>query len=282
MLPIRSTLTALSFALATSAFAPLALAQLAPVAADPLPIAPFREPALAAAFSDSQPNLRLPDVPRPQQQRPLTAAVPTATPQEADFPLVNGQPYQPPTEGDLVRYYFHNTFGVAGQAGTAIRALFGQAVDSPSGWDQDWAGFGERLGSNEGISIINGTVKLGLSDLFHEDFRYFRCRGCTPRRKIFNVLLAEVTARHGEDGHRMISITPIASHIAGTVVAHAAWYPAGNDGFGRSAGSVATALVTQVGIHLFEEFFLRSAQEKLPHPIAKRLPGAKPPKPITD
>jgi hypothetical protein len=41
-------------------------------------------------------------------------------------------------------------------------------------------------------------------------------------------------------------------------------------------------LIARVGVHVFEEFFLRRTMEKLPAKYALLLPGAKPPKPITD
>lgn len=65
-----------------------------------------------------------------------------------------------------------------------MRALYTQARDEPSGWGTDIAGYGQRYASSEGITVINGNVRLGMEFLFHEDLRYYPCRGCTVKRRL--------------------------------------------------------------------------------------------------
>jgi len=168
--------------------------------------------------------------------------------------IINGRPYQQPTQKDKLHAYFVDTYGLPGDAGTTIRALYSQARGRPEGWGQDWPGFGQRFGSSAAVTTINGTVRLGMEELFHEDLRYIPCHGCPIKKKIENALLAEITARHDSDGHRFFTLTPTISDFSGPIIVHTAWYP-GNAG-SPIDGVVSARLVfaTRVGSHLFQEF----------------------------
>jgi hypothetical protein len=170
--------------------------------------------------------------------------------------IVNHRPYVPPTQHDLWHDYWQDTYGLGGWARTGIRAVYSQARGKPEGWGQDWPGFGQRFGSSAAVTSINGTVKLGMEELFHEDLRYIPCHGCSAKHKIENALLAEITARHETDGHRVFSLTPTIADFSGPIIVHASWYP------GASAtpidGVISARLVfaTRIGTHLAREFLL--------------------------
>jgi hypothetical protein len=166
---------------------------------------------------------------------------------------VNGHPYFQPTEQQQIRAYIHETYGVRGVVKTTVRATIGQIRDKPVGWGQDFPGFAQRFGSEAGITAIDGTTRLGLETVFHEDTRYIRCHGCSAGAKIENAFLAEVSARHGADGHRLVSLTPVVSSLSGSLIAQAAWYPPGNT---RGDAFVHGGTIIAVGFafHLLDEF----------------------------
>jgi hypothetical protein len=88
-----------------------------------------------------------------------------------------------------------------------------------------WDAYGERLASHFGSSLIEGTTNFGLAEALRVDTKYYpcTCKGVWPR--IRHALISSVTARAGEDGHRVFSVPAVASPYAGAF-ATLAWYPA--------------------------------------------------------
>jgi hypothetical protein len=170
-----------------------------------------------------------------------------------NLPLVNGAAYDQPSNRELARNYFHDTYGFTGAINTTIRALYSEARGKPTGWGTDFPGFAQRYGSAAAITAINGSVRYGAELVLHEDLRYLPCHHCSAKHKVENAVLAEFTARHGVDGHRSFSLTPVISDFSGPIIAHAYWYPKGFDPF---EGVVATRVVfaTRIGTHLVREF----------------------------
>jgi hypothetical protein len=248
------TLLLLCFAaLFSASFPGSALSAQAPE--PPTPSTPAPTPAQSSA--DQNP----PDAPQPAQSKTLQQhAAPTPSEQAQQQAatlhpvyLINGAPYVRPTTHDLLIDYVKDSYGLNAFVRSTVRALYTEARDEPSGWSTDIAGYGQRQGSAEAVTAINGNVRLGMEFLFHEDLRYYPCRGCSIKRKFGNALLAEFTARHDSDGRRFFTLTPVISDFSGPIIAHSIWYPGGVNPFG---GVVATRTVfaTRVGFHLFQEF----------------------------
>src|SRR5215469_2045696 len=85
--------------------------------------------------------------------------------------------------------------------------------------------FGKRLGSDYGVQVITTTARYTLAEVFREDTLYYRC-SCTgffPRLE--HALISTVTARRGNDGHRVFSLAALGAPCAGTMTAALAWYP---------------------------------------------------------
>lgn len=169
--------------------------------------------------------------------------------------IINGVPYDQPSEKDKFLYYLNDSYGLPAFESDMVRAGYTQLRGKPTGWGTDWTGFGQRFGSAAGINAINGNMRYAMGELFHEDLRYIPCHGCTVKRKIENALLAEITARHDEDGHRFFTVTPLVTDFSGPIIAHSLWYPGGID---PEAGVVSARLIfaTRIGGHLFREFVL--------------------------
>ena len=141
--------------------------------------------------------------------------------------IVNGRPYRKPTRREDFNAYRHDMIGPRPFIGAAIRSGIEQARDVPIGWGQDFPGYIQRYGSAYGEAAIDTSVRYGMAAALHEDVRYLICHACSAGEKFANAFLYEFTARHGDDGVRSFSPTPIVATFSGPLVAYAAWYPPG-------------------------------------------------------
>ena len=169
--------------------------------------------------------------------------------------------YHRPTEREKLKTYAFDTFGPYAFLGSAFSAGIAQAETAskahnagiPPDWGQGWDSYGARVGSNFGINLITQTARYSLAEAFREDTIYYRCEctGFPPRLK--HALLSTITARRGEDGHRVLSFPAIAAPYAGTEAAALLWYPSRyNAADGFRAGNY--NLLAQAGLNLALEF----------------------------
>jgi len=168
--------------------------------------------------------------------------------------IVNGRPYDQPSAHDQFIDYLNDSYGLPAMGRSVVRAAYGQAQGKPAEWGEDFTGFMQRYGAAAVTTALVGNVRYGMENIFHEDLRYIPCHGCGAKRKIENALLAEITARHDEDGHRFFTLTPTVADFAGPIIAHS--LPLYPGGISPAAGAVSARLVfaTRIGAHLFEEF----------------------------
>jgi hypothetical protein len=201
--------------------------------------------ALTVAAQSVEPPSVPPEAPQPQAALKVRDPAVIRAPQVV---VINGRPYRPPTQHQLFIDYLNDSYGAPAFARSTARTLYSEGRGTPKDWD-----FAQRFGSSVAITAIDGNVRYGMEELFHEDLRYIPCHGCNTKHKIENVLLAEITARHNSNGHRFFTLTPTIADFSGPIIAHSIWYPSGFDPF---AGVVATRTVfaTRIGGHLFREF----------------------------
>jgi hypothetical protein len=133
--------------------------------------------------------------------------------------------YVRPTENIKVRNYLFDAYGPYPVAGAAFVAGINQISNAPPEWNQGLKGYSRRFGSDFGIALVSTTTRYGLSEAFKEDAMYYRCecRGVFPR--VRHALLSTLTARRGEDGHRVFSIPALVGPYAGTMTAAYGWFP---------------------------------------------------------
>ena len=133
--------------------------------------------------------------------------------------------YVRPTQKTKVINYLFDAYGPYPIAGAAFGAGINQFSNAPPEWNQGVEGYTKRLGSDYGIAMVATTTRYGLSEAFKEDAMYYRCqcRGVFPRLR--HALVSTLTARSGEDGHRVFSIPALVGPYAGTMTATYGWYP---------------------------------------------------------
>ena len=133
--------------------------------------------------------------------------------------------YVRPTQKTKLINYVFDAFGPYPIAGAAIGASVDQLSNAPPEWNQGVKGYSMRFGSDYGIAMVATTARYGLSEAFKEDALYYRCecRGVFPRAR--HALVSTLTARRGEDGHRVFSIPALVGPYAGSMTAVYGWYP---------------------------------------------------------
>jgi hypothetical protein len=161
----------------------------------------------------------------------------TANPQSAlstgDFSAVSASApaeklelsYVRPTQKAMGRNYLFDAYGPYPIVGAGLVAAFHQESNAPPEWQQGSEGYGKRFGSDFAIATVGTTTRYGLSEAFKEDALYYRCecRGFLPR--LSHAALSTLTARRGEDGHRVFSLPALVAPYAGSMTAVYGWYP---------------------------------------------------------
>jgi len=199
----------------------------------------------AGGLSSSAENTALPDAPLPVFNAP-------EAPDDTTF--VNGRLYHKPTRREDLRAYEHELIGPRVFISAAVRSGIEQIRPVPVGWGQDFPGYIQRYGSAYGEFGIDSSVRYALAGVLHEDVRYLICHKCSGGAKVKNAFLAEMTARHGEDGHRTFSLTPIAAGFSGPLIAYSAWFPPGYNE-GDAAKHAMFGFGFRIVGHMVREFF---------------------------
>jgi hypothetical protein len=181
-------------------------------------------------------------------------------------PTVQPDPvYLRPTEKTMLRNYVFDAFGPYPVVGAGIAAGINQIGNSPPEWNQGVEGYSKRFGSDFGIAAVGTTTRYGLAEAFKEDTLYYRCEciGVLPR--MGHAMLSTLTARRGEDGHRVFSIPALVAPYAGSMTAVYGWYP---NRFGaKDAFRIGNySMLAYVGSNISLEFFYSG-----PHSLLHRM-----------
>ncbi|HXN71655.1 MAG TPA: hypothetical protein VN861_03780 [Candidatus Acidoferrales bacterium] len=221
----------------------------------------------------------------PTQQTPTQTAPPSSSTSMSS----NVQPgtYQRPTNGEKLKNFAFDAFGPYALIGSVAAAGIQQwdtagNSHNPSGippdWGQGWDSYGARVGSNFGINLVTVTARYSIAQVLHEDTIYYRCECSGIYARTKHALISTVTARRGEDGHRVISFAQIASPYAGTEAAALLWYPNRYDAMdGFRMGNY--NLLIQGGLNLALEFIYGGPHTLLSHhhvPVLSNATGSKP------
>ncbi len=137
--------------------------------------------------------------------------------------------YTRPTQTTKLHNYFFDAFGPYPIVGAAVAAGISQVDNAPPEWKQGAEGYSKRFGSAFAIAAVSTTTRYALAEAFKEDTLYYRCecKGVLPRLK--NAVISTLTARRGEDGHRVFSIPALVAPYAGSMTATYGWFPARYD-----------------------------------------------------
>jgi hypothetical protein len=173
--------------------------------------------------------------------------------------------YERPTQRTMASNYVFDAFGPYPFVGAAVAAGIGQYSNAPPEWDQGVEGYARRFGSDFGIAAVGTTTRYALAEALKEDTLYYRCecRGVFPRLR--HAVFSTLTARRGDDGHRVFSFPSLVAPYAGSMTAVYGWYPnrfGAMDGFRIGNYS----LLAYMGGNVALEFFYSG-----PHSLLSRM-----------
>jgi hypothetical protein len=173
--------------------------------------------------------------------------------------------YSRPTELTKARNYSFDMFGPLPISIAAVEAGIAQEDNSPPEWKQGAEGYSKRFGSELAVEAVSTTTRYALSEAFREDALYYRCdcKGVFPR--LSHAAISTLTARRGEDGHRVFSLPALVAPYAGSMTAVYGWYPSrygAKDAFRMGNYT----MLGYVGANIGLEFFYSG-----PHSLLGRL-----------
>ena len=191
------------------------------------------------------------------------------------LPKPSPEPWQKITSKQRIALYQQTTFSGFAVLGSATGAAFSQWLDSPTEWGQGAEGYGKRLASSYGATIINGTITLGTSALFHDDNRYFRSTSPSFGGRFGAVVISPFVAHNDRGGTRFSTSSFLGGVGQSTIPL--AWSPPSWQG---ASGIGINALIwygQAAGINLVREFYPSVAAHFRKKAPAKT--GTPPPKP---
>lgn len=181
----------------------------------------------------------------------VAGQTPTPTP-DADTVSVG---YVRPDANTRFKRYVNDTVGPVSIARQVVGAGVGTWRNSPEEWGGQWEGFGKRLASGFGTSVIKETAIYGLDSALKVDSFYYLSKKKDAGSKVKNALLSTVTARNSR-GKRVVGVPRLVGTYASNIVAAEAWYPSRyNWKDGARTGSVSLGI--NAAFNLFREFVLK-------------------------
>ena len=145
--------------------------------------------------------------------------------------LTNASPAQPypaysrPTEKIKFKNYVFDAVGPYPILAAGFAAGVNQLDNTPPDWQQGAEGFGKRFGSDFGIAMASTTTRYTLSEAFKEDELYYRCECRGVFQRLRHAALSTLTARRGQEGHRVFSVPALVAPYAGSMTAVYGWFP---------------------------------------------------------
>jgi len=150
----------------------------------------------------------------------VTAPLRLNQPRDAE----SGLPYARPTFHKRLHHYFLHTYSPVKLTELAFGSAISQMDNVPPEWHQGWGAYGKRFASDLGSTTANGFTEFALAETLRVDTIYYpcTCKGIWPR--VGHALKSTITARAGDDGHRVFSVPGIAAPYGGAF-STLLWFP---------------------------------------------------------
>jgi hypothetical protein len=136
----------------------------------------------------------------------------------------DAQTYIRPDAKTRQKRYVNSMIGPMAWAKRVASAGLSTWRNSPEEWGPTWEGFGRRVASGTGKSIIKNSVQFGLDEAFKLDSHYYRSRDKSIGARVGNALISPVTARD-KNGRRVFGFPRLIGTYTSSIVAAETWYP---------------------------------------------------------
>jgi hypothetical protein len=162
-------------------------------------------------------------------------------------------PTEPLTFSARLNIYAHSFISPQSYIGPALGAGIGQWEDSPHEWGEGAEGYGLRYGSGFGRSVISRTTALGVATADHEDDRFFPSNKTGIWRRTRHAIVTTFISRT-DTGGTMPAYSRFTGVYSAAFIANA-WEPPSEDNIHDAVLRGTTALLSNVGWHMFKEFW---------------------------
>jgi hypothetical protein len=171
---------------------------------------------------------------------------------EEPQPAQTSTTYTRPNSEKRFKRYVNNVIGPFTLLGIAASAGIQTATNEPEEWGKKAEGFGRRVASNFGRTVIRETAIYGLDESLKFDSGFYRSQKRDVGSRVKNALLSTVTARKS-NGKRVVGIPRLVGTYTASIVAAETWYPARyNYKDGLQSGTIALGI--NAAFNLFKEF----------------------------
>jgi hypothetical protein len=178
------------------------------------------------------------------------------TPSKRSQPAQTQTPtYTRPTAEKRFKRYVNDTIGPFTLLGIAASAGISTATNEPEEWGKKAEGFGRRVASNFGRTLIRETAIYGLDEALKLDSGFYRSQKRDVGSRVKNALLSTVTARKA-NGKRTIGVPRLVGTYTASIVAAETWFPARytyKDGL--QSGTISLGI--NAAFNLFREFIFK-------------------------
>jgi len=168
---------------------------------------------------------------------------------------VSATNYHPLTGEERWKIYWKQNFTSAGAyVGPFFTALaLDQTSNSPAAWGGGFEGFGKRLGSRVGTSIIQGTFQASLAAALHEDVRYITSGQKGFKRRVLHAIAFSFLT-YNSQGHTTLNISNLTSYYASTAVS-TTWIPIGESKARYTLVNGTETVGLSIPINMVQEFW---------------------------
>jgi hypothetical protein len=132
--------------------------------------------------------------------------------------------YVRPSGDKRFKRYVNSMFGPTAWGKRVASAGISTWRNSPEEWEPTWKGFGKRVASSTGKSVIKNSVQFGLDEALKLDSHFYRSSNKSVGARLRNALISPVTARN-KDGRRVFGFPRVIGTYSAGVVAAETWYP---------------------------------------------------------
>lgn len=190
----------------------------------------------------------------PAQNAVLSApgsSAPNASMPESPKPVARNEPI---TLRDRLTDYRQSTFGPLAFVYPAAVAGYGQLTDYPKEWKQGAEGYGKRLASAYGSTVVDNTISFGVAALDREDLRY--TPSTYPKKAIFRrtgYVIAHTFVSRRDGGGHTFAWSRVAGAYGGGFIANE-WYPERRSNLHNALHLGTFNLAGDLGSNLLREF----------------------------
>lgn len=218
-----------------------------------------------------------------QQTPPPAASPPKYDPTNVNLGigamLPKNVPWKPLTTEERQRLFINDTFkNPRSLGGNFLWAVSDMAKGEPEEWRRGVPGFGMRLASRYGRTMVGNVIQHGAAALLKTDLRYVRSKSNNPLKRVGNAVWWQFFT-YNQNGHFVFDLPGVGSAYAQEIIG-VQWIP-GRTVTGYAIRSANQQMVQGIVTNIVREFLpdMKRMFKKKPTVSTPPPPAAPPPPP---